>query len=248
MKHILPTLTLMATALSAQSVIADDTTTQNKIAGGDITGSLSLTTDYTFRGITQNDEKPAIIGALTWAHESGLHLDGFAAPVDFNNDSNASMELDGAIGYSHAFSNNLTGDVSIWYYSYPGAEDSFNYNYFEGVSWLQYDFGFVAAKATLAYSPEYSAKSGAALYGEFGLTAPVPMVEGLSLYGSVGRQDIDDNATYGYPNWNNYKLGASYELPSNFTVAADYIDTSLNKNQCADGCESRFVLSVTKAF
>lgn len=247
MKPLLPALALLATALSVSPAMAEGTA-DNTIAGGTVTGSLTLTTDYTFRGITQNDEKPAILGALTWMHDSGLHIDAFAAPVDFNNDSDASMELDGAIGYSHAFSDNLTGDITIWYYSYPGAKNDLNYNYFEGVSWLQYDFGYFAAKATLAYSPEYFGKTGEALYGELGLSAPIPFVEGLTVYGSFGRQDIDDNTAYGYPNWNNYKVGASYQLPANFTVSADYIDTSLKRSQCTDGCESRAVLSLTKSF
>ena len=55
--------TLIATALLA---------TTSTAALAEISGNVSLTTDYRFRGISQTDNDPAIQGGFDWASDSGL--------------------------------------------------------------------------------------------------------------------------------------------------------------------------------
>ena len=55
----------LAKALTAGSVLA--------VAGlaqaGEISGNVTLTNDYVFRGLTQNDREPAIQGGFDYEHE-----------------------------------------------------------------------------------------------------------------------------------------------------------------------------------
>lgn len=43
-------------------------------AHAEVSGSITLTSDYLFRGVTQTDEQPALQGGVEWAHDSGFYV------------------------------------------------------------------------------------------------------------------------------------------------------------------------------
>lgn len=45
---------------------------------GPITGNVTLTTDYIYRGVSQTSGGPAIQGGFNWAGESGFYLGTWA--------------------------------------------------------------------------------------------------------------------------------------------------------------------------
>ena len=51
----------------------------SNVASAEITGNVSLTSDYKFRGISQSDESPAIQGGLDYAHDSGFYVGTWAS-------------------------------------------------------------------------------------------------------------------------------------------------------------------------
>lgn len=206
--------------------------------------TVTATSDYVFRGISQNDEKAALQASVDVEHESGFYAGLWGSPVDFNDGEEAEVEIDWYAGYAYE-TGPWNADTRLTYYWYPGAEDSLDYDYtelsFEGA----YDFGSLALGGLFAYSPEYFGNSGDAEYIQAKLDLPLP--ENFSAHAYLGRQFIDDNATYGYPDITDWNLGFGYSWEA-LELDLSYIDTDLNRSECTDGCESRVVLTASYTF
>ena len=92
-----------------------------------VSANVSLTTDYRFRGISQNNLKPAIQGGFdlefgqayvgTWASNVGWLADGGGGAVS------SSVEMDLYGGYKGE-SGSISYDVGGLYYYYPGTYPS----------------------------------------------------------------------------------------------------------------------------
>jgi len=48
-------------------------------AQAEITANVALTTDYVWRGVSQNQEDPALQGGFDYAHDSGFYLSAVPA-------------------------------------------------------------------------------------------------------------------------------------------------------------------------
>ena len=112
------TRTALAIALLALLGIAD-------AQAGSTTGSVTVTSDYLFRGVTQTNKKPALQGGVTWTADSGFYVGGWGSSISWLSDSDpavsSQVELDGFIGYAGKFGDSDVGfDVGANYYWYPG--------------------------------------------------------------------------------------------------------------------------------
>lgn len=255
---------LTSTLLASSSVV---------FAGEPISGSLALTSDYVFRGISQTQEKPAIQGGLTYTHESGLHLGFWGSNINFKSkdnptaaNDNASLELDIIAGYGGNISDTLTWDITAAYYSYPGSNvpDPGKYGFWEILPTLAYDFGAAKLTGQLAYSPNFFGTAESGTYFMAALDVPLPADFALNAH--IGGQwlDVDKdsgltqtfvNANTGYipKDYSEWKVGISKQI-SGVGLELAYFDTSLNKDKCMafagqkDLCGSRAVLTVSKNF
>ncbi len=231
---------------------------EGKILGGDITGSMAVTSDYVFRGLSQSKEGPAIQGGVEYQHEVGAYIGMWASNVDFNDGDEAQVELDGYVGYRTAITDDLSADVGAIYYGYPGADSNLDYDYWEFYAAAEYGIplgmktgaGFDVDKATIgasfSYSPEFFAKSGSAYYAK--ATAGVPFANGITIDGHLGKQWIEDNNTFLLPDYMDWSLGIAYALPKQFEVKLQYVDTNLDEKDCADGCDAKAVATLSKSF
>jgi len=59
------------------------TIASSAVYAGEISANVALTTDYVWRGISQNQEDPALQGGFDYAHDSGFYLGAWAANVNF---------------------------------------------------------------------------------------------------------------------------------------------------------------------
>src|SRR5688500_880333 len=92
-----------------------------------IGGSVALTSDYVFRGISQNNQEPALQAGLEYAASSGFYVGTWGSNVSWLSDLTAlgipvsnSLELDVYGGYRGKFSDTVAYDVGALYYWYPG--------------------------------------------------------------------------------------------------------------------------------
>ena len=91
------------------------------------TGSVALTSDYVFRGVSQTDGKPALQGGIEFASEGGFYAGAWGSNVSWLSDLSttaapisSSLELDVYGGYRGKFSDAVSYDVGLLYYAYPG--------------------------------------------------------------------------------------------------------------------------------
>lgn len=98
-------------------------------ARAELTTTLTLTSDYTFDGVSQTQEDPAIQGSLDYAHDSGFYAGVWGSNVDFGEGDPADAEIDLYAGYYTDIGDSGFGaEAGLYYYTYVGAPaDGYDY-------------------------------------------------------------------------------------------------------------------------
>ncbi|MFT5209463.1 MAG: hypothetical protein ACI9CE_001185 [Flavobacterium sp.] len=209
--------------------------------GTEISGNVSIGSDYVFRGISQTGENATIQGGLDIVAENGLYAGIWASNVNYD----GSVEVDFYAGYGGSLSEGLDYDVGVLRYEYPddaegGApESSFNEVY-GSLSFSNVTVGF-------AYSPDYFAESDQSTYVYIDYELTMSNDYGLSFH--YGNQSIDDNAAYGAPDYSDYSIGLSKSI-SEIDLSLTWFDTDLSSTECFggdNGCDARLVFAVGKS-
>ncbi len=214
-------------------------------AGITPSANVGFVSEYSFRGLAQSDERPAVQGGFDLSHTSGFYAGVWGSNVDFNDGDEATVEVDVYGGYAGEF-NKVTYDLGVLYYMYPGADSDLDYDFWEFAVSLGYDFEVVALSASYNYSPNNFADSGDAHY--FSAAFEAPVFKGLTVNGHFGHQEIDDEDAFGVDDYNDWSLGLGYNLYG-FDLALQYVDTNLDEtDECADGCEERVIFGVSRSF
>ena len=217
--------------------------------------SLTLTTDYVFRGISQTDENPAVQGSFDYKHPVGVYLGLWASNVD-ESVSKGNIEIDYYGGYNKELFTDFSFDVSLIYYSYPGGGDSPEPDYIEGHLGISYGFTNIPTQPTIGfgynYSPDFYGEDGNAHYVNGTLDLTLPYHFGLGF--EIGYQDVEGDKTtgnnmgedggngYDYVHW---RLGVSYEIKG-FTLNLSYQDTN-ETGFLGDAADSRLVFGASRS-
>lgn len=214
----------------------------------EFTGNASVLSDYTYRGISQTLEEPAVQGGIDASLPEGVYVGVWGSSVNFGEDlaggARAQVELDVYGGIARSVGG-FDVDLGALYYAYPGAADSRNYNFFELGAGLGRAFGPVSVGLNGAWSPDFYAGSGTGLYGAGSLSFGVPSTP-VSLDGSVGYQSIEKNDIFGTPDYLSWNVGASVQVYG-LGIGAGLTGTDLSEDDCFGGselCGTRFVVSV----
>lgn len=171
-----------------------------------LSGNVSLTSDYIFRGFTQTQGDPAIQGTLTLTHESGFYLGLFGSNVDFG-DGATDTEIDVFAGYHVALDDKTGFDIAAYYYGYPREPSGADYGYYELVAAFAHDFGVASITLRTALTPQFFGQTDAGVWVSAGVSAPLR--DWLSLSANAGYQWIGDNAKAGLPDYFHYDAGAT---------------------------------------
>ncbi|MFM9864673.1 MAG: TorF family putative porin [Micropepsaceae bacterium] len=224
-------------------------------AWGPFTANIALTSDYRFRGQSQSQGEPAISGGVDYAGSSGFFAGVWASNVDFNDAADTYMELDLYAGFTGALSDKTTGTIKAIYYLYPAADyppGGDEYDYFELIGSLAHDFGGFSSTLEVAWSPDYFLKSGSSVALTGGVSVPITdsfwfFDGGVSASGKFGYQWIEENATFGAPDYAFYDIGLSAKV-ANVTFDVRWVDTDLDLADCFGGtnlCEGGVVATLT---
>lgn len=237
MKNKLRGLSVLAVAVCAYAPAAS---AETQIGDFSLSANVGLYSDYAFRGISQSDEGPAVQGGFDVSHTSGLYAGIWGSNVNFNDGDEAKVELDYYGGYAAEY-NGLAYDLGFIYYSYPGADSSLDYDFWEVAAAVGYDFGVASLSGSINYSPEFFGDTGDAVYFASALDVPLPY--DITASAHVGYQAIDDGADY-----TDWSLGLGYDFHG-FGLSLSYVDTDLDEpGDCADGCDARVIFGVSKSF
>lgn len=210
----------------------------------EVAGNVSIVSDYTYRGISQTLEEPAIQGGIDFSLPSNLYIGVWGSSINFGEESpdgRAQVEMDVYGGIAPSIGG-FDVDLGAIYYGYPGANDAYDYNFIEVAASIARAFGPVTAGISGAWSPDFYAATGTGLYGAGSLSFGMPNLP-ISLDGTLGYQGVEDNDKFGLPDYMVWSIGATAEVLG-LSVGAGFTGTNLDDDECGDLCEPRFVLSV----
>lgn len=237
-------LSKLSSALLAGGLLMTAVSAQADEAAGPVTtsGSVLMTTDYFYRGITQSDSA-ALQGNIMVSHESGLYLNVWGSSVSALVPASG-LELDPSIGFAGK-AGDVSYDVGVLYYGYPNSSATE-----AGIGAGKSDFtevygsvGFAGAKFGLAYAPDFFGETGKSLYlnASYGTE-----VAGFGLSAYVGYSLLDDEyygdtLLLGTDKYLDYKVAVSKGVLG-LTTELAVVGTDL------DDDDADVVFSVSKAF
>ena len=222
-----------------------------------VSGSVGLTNDYRFRGVSQSDENMAVQGGITIAHKSGVYIGTWGSNLaGWGTFGGANMELDLIAGYKTSIGGGGTIDVGATWYMYPSGFD--NTDFIEPYAKLSGTVGPVALLAGVAYAPKQQAlgpwySNGASV--AVGYDRVNAKDDNLYLWGDISSGIPDTGLTVkahvGHSNGNkglgpfatsvsptgeywDWLFGADYVIPTTpLTLGVAYVDTDISKRESA---------------
>ncbi|MCL4758048.1 MAG: TorF family putative porin [Rhodocyclaceae bacterium] len=230
------------TSLAVSACLAGLCSAGAALAGeGPFSANVSITSDYTYRGISQTNQRPALQGGFDYAHDSGFYAGFWGSNVSWLSDADPdvsnSLELDVYAGYAGEIGP-LGYDVGLLQYYYPGKYPSgftkpHTLEGYVGLSWE-----FLSFKYSHAFTNLFGfEKSRGSQYYELGFE--YPLTDSLMLDAHYGYQRIRNADSY-----SDWKLGVTQGL-GGFDIGLHYVDTDIRHDKLA---KERIVLSVSRAF
>ncbi len=195
----------------AAAVLAATGTVTAQAAG--LSGNISMTNNYIFRGVTQTSDEAAVQGGLDWENDSGVYLGTW-----ISNLSGGGYEWDLYGGYK--FDAGPVGlDVGFISYEYPVTNDYYRELYVNG-SWKMLSFG---AAFTVDSKTDNDGFDDGDLYLYVG--ADFEGKNGLGYGVLVGNYDFDSNLSIAGGNIiEDYTHVRGYLSKGDFTFAVDKND------------------------
>ncbi|MFN3439306.1 MAG: TorF family putative porin [Acidovorax sp.] len=222
------------------------------LASAQLTGNVSLTTNYKFRGQDQDASKakavkPALQGGFDYTFgESGFYVGNWNSSVDWLASNSLESDLYG--GYKFK-AGGLDLDVGALTYLYPGNANGNTTEAYIGTS-----FGPISAKYSHTISKDYfgwaGAKAGSGLKGRntgyLGFAFAQEVAPSITVKASVGftrfASDIKD---LGVPNYMDYSLGGAYDFGGGLSLGAAVVGAN-KKAFFGHVNKSRVIVTLTK--
>jgi uncharacterized protein (TIGR02001 family) len=230
--------TTSAFALSAL-LLGTSAMAQTKAPEPDYTLSynVGVTSDYRFRGMAQTSTNPALQGGIDFAHKSGFYLGTWASNVswikDYAGATDGSLELDLYGGYKGEISKDLTYDIGLITYQYPGNNAATNANTTEIYGALTY--GLVTAKYSYS-TGNFIANPNSSGSAYFEVAATFDLGNGFTLTPHAGRQTIP-NVTLpfnGAGDCTDYSLTLAKDFGNGLAATVAAIGTNADKTFYTD--------------
>jgi len=195
-----------------------------------VSGSVTLVSDYRFRGVSLSGGDPAIQGGVTVTSDSGFYVGTWASSIDDGGtDFYGDAEVDLFGGWSGNVAEGIGLDVGLLYYAYPGNAKGFDAEYFEPYATVTGQLGPVQAKLGVNYAWEQDSLGGDDnLYVHTELSSGIPTTP-LTLSAHLGYADGVQAppllAGTGDDTGFDWSLGASAAVLGNLTLGVSYVGT-----------------------
>lgn len=188
------------------------------VAGaGEFSATVTATSDYDFRGVTQTKGDPALQASLDYGFDNGVYVGVWASNVDFGDCCDESVEVDLYAGWGGGDEDALTWDVGAVYYVYPGADDLDYPEIWVGAAYGIFD-------VYLWYSWDFFALDESAYYLEGNLNIPLPQDFGIVVHAGYSDGDAFDRDILG-GSYFDYKIGVT-KTWGNFDFELAWVDGS----------------------
>jgi len=235
---------LAGAAVTTSAARADDAAAAP--AWGTLSAYVAVTSDYRYRGITQDSKEATPQGSINWSGPEGFYAGTWLSKVNWDGMNDPSFEMDLYAG-KHTDLGGTDLNVEAYYYSYPDANKAIfgaTASYYETIVQLSHAFGPLTLTATGANSPEWSLKGGTGWYAEG--TAAYTVCDWLSISGNLGHQWVASAPS----DYTHYDIGATATWKS-WTFDARYVGNDIKTADAGfwigtpKGAASGFVATVT---
>jgi len=240
--------TLIGATVAASALLAG-----TAYAEPSISGNVALSSDYTFRGISQTDGDPAISGGFDYTNQSGglpFYAGVWGSTIDFAAQS-AELELDVYGGIKPRLNDKVGFDLGVIGYLYPSAsDDGAELDYLEAYAKVGIDITPQFALGGAVYvSPEFTGETGTGIYGE--VSAAYKVSDAFSFSGAYGVQQADDAdfdvgpaVEDSYQTWNAGVVWTpQMKTLTGFTFDLRYVGTDIDN---VDAADDRAVITVKR--
>ncbi|WDE13429.1 TorF family putative porin [Thalassomonas haliotis] len=211
-------------------------------ANADWSATVNLASDYTFNGVSQTDNDPALQASLDYSRDNGFYAGSWASNVDFGEDTDT--EWDFYIGKYYQLDEKFSLDAGIAYYTYHGASHSDDLNYPEAYTKFGYASDMGQTEMNFWYSWDYFGLGVDHYIAMVGHTFTV--AEGHDIRISFDRSLSENENKYAWDGKNGYNHYRLEYLTSykgfDFNLALE--DTNMD----IDTADSRVVFSVSRTF
>ncbi|GGI95222.1 TIGR02001 family outer membrane protein [Shewanella hanedai] len=215
------------------------------IASAEVSGEVSVTNDYRFRGVSQTAGDVALQAGIDWSHDNGFFAGAWASNVDFDEpDYNGpNIELDLYLGYYGELNDDLSYDITLYRYNYPGDSDLDYLEVSAGIDVKGFRFAYW-------YTNDYGGSDLDLHYTEANYSYEFYENWSLDLhYGYNFGDGIDDGE--GFDSYSDYSIGVSTEV-SGIGLSLAWLDTDISDaNQVKDdlyNTEGTVLGSISYAF
>ena len=211
---------------------------------------LILSTQYRARGISQTENRPAVLAILDVPLTSNIYVGAFFSNVSIEG-LNPEAEFDYRAGY-RLTKGKLSASfeaVYVDYLEYDVPSGAASIRYFELRNGLRYDASPVTLSVSFWHSPDFAGRSGRSYYVEAGAEYRSP--SGFTFSGVVGHDWVERNDLFGFPDWLNWNLSVSHPVGRKVIATLGIVGTDIPRAECVGGqdiCSSRIVASLSRKF
>lgn len=234
----------MRTIIMNKILIAAGLLTLSTAALADFSATVNLASDYTFNGVSQTSNDPALQGSLDYAADSGFYAGTWASNVDFGSGEDTNVEWDAYVGQYFQLNEKFGLDTGIAYYTYHGDSASDTYNYPEAYAKFGYSSSMGDSEVNFWYSWDYFGLDVSHYIAMVAHT--VEVAPGHSIKVSFDRSTSADEAIWAWDGtdaYNHYRV----EYMTNWK-GFDFDLAFENTNMDIDTADARVVLSVSRTF
>ena len=219
------------------------TTLYSSTTFADWSANISAVSDYTFNGLSQTQNDPALQGGVDKAFDNGTYVGTWASNVDFGGDTN--LEWDAYIGHYQMLTEAVSIDYGIAYYSYHGGDDSSDGNYPEIYTKFGYASDYGNTELNLWYTWDYFGTDSRHTVAMIAHTFELAPNHNLRASFDVSNSLDSDTWVWRDENTSFYHYRLAYQTSYkglDFEIAAE------NTNLDIDTADERIVFGVSKTF
>ncbi len=250
-------------AFAEEVMLTEEIPSELKAEPG-LSGDMTLTSNYIYRGITQTAGKPTIQGGIDYVHSSHFYIGAWASGVSiFRNlytekgglegAANSRYELDTYFGYRNNLGKGWGYDVGFLRYNFPGSYPATkaDTNELYGAvhyRWLQAKYSY-SLGSTFA-NPQTRGTDYLELNAVYHIEPA-----GMALSAHYGKQNFKGTgaitAAGDSLSYSDYRLSATKEIAEKYELSLAYSSTNATAAYTSLGRQlgkSAFVASVTRLF
>lgn len=205
-----------------------------------LSANVTVATEYLYRGIAQTRGNPAIQGGFDYGFSNGAYIGTWGSNISWISDGgtgpSSSMEWDIYGGYKGSISKDLSYDVGILTYNYPGDHmptgaakpDTVEIYGALSYKWLTAKYS-VTTGSLFGWTKDNLGVDKTSGSGYLDLTGTFDIGNGMSFVAHLGHQTVSG---YSDASYSDYKIGVSKDIAKYGTLGVAIIGTDA-KDDCS---------------